>query len=155
MSKLKLLTIVVFLLLAINFLLVGFLFLKRPPHGRPLDRIGPKDRIIEILHLEKDQVEQYEKLIGQHRTSIKLLNDRIQETKSSLYQTLQNENGTVKDSLISELGALQKEIEAIHYNHFIEIKKLCRADQLDNFNELTDDLADFFSPENRPTPPKE
>lgn len=155
MSKLKLLTIAVFFLLAINFLLVGFLFLRRPPHASPLDRIGPKNRIIEILHFEKDQVVEYEKLIGHHRTSIKLLNDRIQETKGSLYQTLKGENTKIKDSLINELTALQKEIETIHYNHFIDIKRLCRPDQLDNFSELTEDLADFFNPENRPAPPKE
>lgn len=155
MSKLKLLTIAVFFLLPINFLLVGFLFLRRPPHARPLDRIGPKNRIIEILHFEKDQVAQYEKLIGQHRTSIKLLTDRIQETRGSLYQTLQGEKATAKDSLINELGTLQKEIETIHYVHFIAIKRLCTPDQLDDFAKLTSDLADFFNPENRPAPPKQ
>jgi periplasmic protein CpxP/Spy len=42
---------------------------------------------------------------------------------------------------------LQKKIEAVHYNHFKEIKKLCKPDQAEYFESLTGELADFFSPE--------
>ncbi|MFM8744944.1 MAG: hypothetical protein ACKODM_16660 [Cytophagales bacterium] len=155
MNKPKLLTIAVLFLLAINFLIIGFFFFGRPPHGRSMDRMGPKDKIIEVLNFDSNQVREYEKLIGQHRTSIRLLNDHIQETKSSLYQALEGENSSTKDSLINKLGALQVEIETIHYNHFIELKKICRPNQLGNFKKLTGDLADFFNPENRPAPPRD
>jgi periplasmic protein CpxP/Spy len=141
MSKIK-------LLLVINFCVIGFLFLRKPfpapngPHSfRPIE---PKSRIIEILHFDHEQVAKYEKLIEQHRTSIKLLNYRIRETKSNLYETLREENAAVKDSLILELGYLQKEIETVHYNHFKEIKSLCKPDQSEYFTKLTFELGDFF-----------
>ncbi len=148
MSKTKLLTIAVLGLLVMNFCVIGFLFLRKPfpapngPHSfRPME---PKNRIIEILHFDQEQVTKYEKLIEEHRTSIKLLNDRIRETKGDLYETLREENVAVKDSLILELGSLQKEIETVNYNHFEEIKALCKPDQSEYFTKLTSELGDFF-----------
>jgi periplasmic protein CpxP/Spy len=151
MSKLKLLSIAVIGLLVMNLCIVGFLFLGKPPlppeGGAPFAKEAPKKKIIELLHLDKEQVSQYEELIQQHRESIKSLRDNLRETKSDLYQTLKEGNGANKDSLIYELGRLQEKIEAVHYNHFMEIKKLCKPDQLGYFSTLTDELADFFNPE--------
>jgi hypothetical protein len=61
-----------------------------------------------------------------------------------------------KDSLENKLGELQRQIETVHYNHFTDIKKLCKPEQLENFNALTHDLAKFFAPErNLPPPPRD
>nr|WP_262918041.1 periplasmic heavy metal sensor [Pontibacter sp. E15-1] len=133
-----------------NLFMVGFLFFRQSPHpggGRPpFAQEGPKQRIIEQLHFDKAQVLQYEKLIDQHKKAIKGLNNRVRETKSELYQTLTEENTSTKDSLIKELGRLQQEIETVHYNHFADLRKLCKPDQLGYFETLTISLADFFDP---------
>jgi periplasmic protein CpxP/Spy len=151
MSKLRLLSFAVIALLVMNLALVGFLLLRKPPlppGERPsIAKEGPKSRIIEQLHFDADQVIQYQKLIDEHKASIKTLRDDIRGTKSQLYQTLNEADGGRNDSLIVKLGELQKNIETTHYNHFKEIKKLCKPDQLEYFNTLTDELADFFSPE--------
>jgi periplasmic protein CpxP/Spy len=151
MSKLKLLSIAVIGLLVMNLCLAGFLLLRKPPlppvRGASFANDAPKKKIIELLHFDNEQVTQYEALIKHHRESIRTLRDNLRETKSNLYHTLNEENSADKDSLTNELGALQKKIEAVHYNHFMEIKKLCKPDQLGYFNTLTDELADFFNPE--------
>ncbi len=151
MSKIKLLTLAVVGLLVMNLCIVGFLFFRNPPHLQggppPFEEGGPKRRIIEMLHFDEGQVREYEKLIDQHMVSIKELNEQIRDTKSNLYQTLHAEKGdsNKKDSLFNQLGALQKEIETIHYAHFMEIKKLCKPDQSEYFNTLINYLADFFN----------
>jgi periplasmic protein CpxP/Spy len=150
MSKLKLLSIAVIGLLVVNLFIVGFLLLNKPPlpeRAAPFAKEAPRKKIIELLHFDEEQVKQYEELIRQHRESIKSLRDNLRETKSNLYQSLKEGNGANKDSLINELGMLQEKIETVHYNHFMEIKKLCKPDQLGYFNTLTDELADFFNPE--------
>jgi len=152
MSKIKLLSIAVIGLLVLNLGIVGFLFLRKPlmpherPNGRPpFESPGPQNEIIASLHFDSIQVRQYEILIDEHRESIKALNDSIRNVKSLLYQTLNDENDSDKDSLIEKLGSLQKNIERTHYEHFAEIKKLCKPDQLNDFEELTNRLAGFFS----------
>jgi hypothetical protein len=151
MSKIKLLSIAVIGLLVLNLFIVGFLFLRKPlrPGGRPdgpppLAQAGPQNEIIEELRFDSVQESQYRILIDDHKESTKSLNDSIRNVKSILYKTLNDENNPDTDSLIEKLGALQKSIERTHYEHFAELKKLCRPDQLSDFEELTTRLAGFF-----------
>jgi hypothetical protein len=57
---------------------------------------------------------------------------------------------SLRDSLILEINKVQMNIENIHYNHFLDIKGLCRPEQQQAFNALTADIAKLFSPR----PPK-
>jgi periplasmic protein CpxP/Spy len=156
MSKIKLLTIAVIGLLAINIGVFGFLLLRKPPmpsNGRgPMKQEGPKKIIIEQLHFDKDQVAAYETIIIEHQKSVKVLKDSISNTKNNLYQSLKTETFTGKDSLITLLSDLQKRIESVHYDHFIQIKKICRPEQMEAFNKLTNELAFYFTTEKKSTP---
>lgn len=158
MSKLKLLTIAVIGLLLINLGIIAWLFLQKPPahEGRPSGGEGPKLIIIERLHFDETQVAAYETLIKAHQSAIHHTEDSIRITKNQLYATLTIEGHAGKDSLITKLSDLQQQIEEIHYNHFTDIRKLCKPDQLGDFNRLTDDLARFFNQgKKRPPPPKD
>lgn len=158
MSKIKLLTIAVIGLLVVNIGIVGYLLMKKkpnPPEGRPpmgMDgkppgkKDGPKKIITERLHFDKEQIAQYEKLIEEHQVYVKALNDNIKIAKNNLYRSLANENVAGKDSLIASLGSFQKQIELVHYEHFASLKKICKPNQLNDFNELTKELARFFAP---------
>ncbi|MFY8036113.1 MAG: hypothetical protein ACOVMQ_03040 [Cyclobacteriaceae bacterium] len=149
MSREKLLTLAVISLLLINACTIGFFFFAKPPHGPggppPFGRMEPKNQIVESLHFDQQQITDYENLISQHRQTIRELNDRMLEAKSSLYQSLAGGNGAMKDSLINTLGSLQMQIETTHYNHFKDIKALCRPDQLAYFDKLSENLANFFN----------
>lgn len=150
MTKIKLLTIAVVGLLLVNIGILAFLFLRKPMHP-PGERsirgnVTPKNIIIERLHFDKEQVIQYEKLIELHQQELRDLDGQIRATKNQLYSTLANDSNAGKDSLQAKLGEIQKQIEATHYNHFTEIKKLCKPEQLESFNALTHDLAKFFAP---------
>ncbi len=151
MSREKLLTIAVIGLLLINACTIGFFFFAKPPHGPggppPFGKREPKNQIVETLHFNEQQVADYENLIAQHRQTIRELNDRIFEVKSSLYQLLGREKGVQKDSLIQAMGALQMQIETTHYNHFKDIKTLCTPEQQIYFDSLSAHLANFFNPD--------
>jgi len=160
MTKIKLLSIAVIGLLLINLGILAFLFFNKqmhPPGGGPMGKEdGPKKIIIERLHFDKEQVSQYEKLIESHRQKIGEMDRQIKETKNQLYSTLASDPASGKDSLQKRLGEIQKQIETLHYNHFEEIKKICKPEQLEYFNSLTKDLAKFFAAgKNSPPPPKD
>ena len=166
MSKIKLLIIAVVGLLLINIALVAFLLLKKPPvrpggpppmgqDGPPrMQNEGPKKIIADHLHFDADQVAAYEKLIKAHQQSVKALDDSINLAKNNLYQSLQTDTFAGKDSLVILLGVLQQKIELVHYAHFADLKKLCKPEQLGYFDQLTAELAGFFSlGKNAPPPP--
>lgn len=150
MEKTKLLTIAVIGLLLINIGTLGFLLLNgkehRPPHedGRP----EPKEIIIEKLHFDAAQQKEYDNLIRWHRGEITRLDGNIRQAKNELYAQLSQADvqAKVKDSLIAVINSNQKQIEATHFKHFEDIKKLCHKDQMDDFDALTEELSRIFAP---------
>jgi periplasmic protein CpxP/Spy len=158
MSKIKLLSIAVIGLLAANIAVVGFLLLRKPPMppmGIPQaeEKKGPKQIIIDKLQFDKEQVVAYEAIIAEHREAVKGLKDSISDTKNHLYQSLKTETFVGKDSLINLLSALQKRIESVHYEHFAQIKKLCKPEQMRDFDRLTNELAFYFTTEKKSIQP--
>lgn len=153
MDKIKLLTYSVIGLLLLNTATIGFLVLR--PGDR--NRAEPRAIIIEKLNFDENQQKEYQQLIYWHRNQIDELDEKIWETKKKLYLQLQNKELDVKtkDSLIALLSKYQKQIETTHFNHFQDIKKLCRKNQLNNFNELTKELSRMFSNKPRQKPPLE
>jgi periplasmic protein CpxP/Spy len=156
MSKIKLLSIAVVGLLLINAGIVGFLLLRKPPvppdGNGPAKKEGPKKIVIERLNFDNNQVAAYELLITEHQVAVRSLKDSISHTKNDLYQSLKTDAFAGKDSLINLLSVLQKRIESVHYEHFTQIKKLCRPDQAESFNALTKDLSGYFTTEKKAPP---
>lgn len=158
MSKIKLLSIAVIGLLIINIGIITCLVIMNPPHHTedkpPMKQDEPKNMIINILNFNEAQIVEYFNLIEKHKASIKLLDDSIKLIKHNLYQTLNNKTFEDKDSLINYLNKLQKQIELIHYQHFAEIKNLCKPNQLEAYKNLTNELGRFFSPTKKNPPPE-
>ena len=159
MEKTKLLTITVIGLLLLNFATLGFLFFggtkgHKPPHDRPEGRPKPREIIIERLHFDVNQQKEYGKLIEWHRGEIKQLEDSIRVSKNELYLLLNDDkvDEKAKVTLIDKTALFQKQIEATHFKHFEDIKKLCKPEQQEYFNELTKELGRLFS-RNKPKRP--
>lgn len=144
MNKHKLIAIVAVGLFVINLMLVGFIFFR---NHKPTHSEGPKKVIAERLHFDKAQIQEYEQLIIKHQESIKSKDSLIRQSKIELYTCLITNNTILKDSIEIALGQIQKEIEELHYNHFSDLKGLCKEDQMEYFNDLAKDLAQLFAKE--------
>ena len=159
MEKTKLLTITVIGLLVLNLATLGFLFISgpkghKPPNDRTEGRQMPREIIINRLHFDVNQQKDYDKIIQWHKGEIKRLDYEVREAKIGLYSQLKESqlDLKVKDSLIAVINTNQKQIETTHFKHFEEVKKLCNKDQLEDFNELTEELSKLFSPNKPPRP---
>jgi hypothetical protein len=53
-------------------------------------------------------------------------------------------DSVVKDSLIVQVGSLNADIQQIHFAHFLDIQKICKSEQLADFERLTKDLSTMF-----------
>lgn len=151
MNKTKVLGFAVIALLVLNFGILAFLFLSKNDDG-PRGRKMPREIIIEKLHFDKNQIDGYDKTIKIHQETIRELDDSIRTAKNDLYQLLNSENinSVQKDSIFLKLANYQKQIETTHFNHFLEIKKLCKKEQLSDYENLTEELSKLFSHPRRP-----
>lgn len=143
MNKNKLITLVAIGLLISNLMLIGFIMFgkHRPPNWQ-----GPKKIISEKLHFDAKQIEDYEKLISVHSMKIASQDSLIRQSKKELFDNLVTNNIEKKDSLLNKLGKLQMQIEDIHYQHFLDIKKICKENQLQYFDSLVGELTRLFAP---------
>ena len=144
MNKLKFLIIVIIGLLVSN----GILFFTLIKENS--DNDGPKKIIIDKLHFDKAQINNYEEFIQQHRQAIDENEAIMNQLRSNLFEQLKYQQDTSKiDSLISIIAKQQYIAEKINYNHFLEIKRLCKPSQIKDFDELTNEIENFFSEKER------
>jgi hypothetical protein len=158
MNKIKLLTYSVIGLLLLNVGIIGFLFFSRPNRNPEVNPRRPKEFISEKLHFDANQNEKYESIIPIYKDKIDSLDAINRKLKSELYSQLKLQvvNSAIKDSIITLFLANQKQIEELHFKHFLDIKNICKASQLQDFNALTQELVKMFSNQNsKPHPPRE
>ena len=143
MNKSKFLTIIVIALLVCNLSLIGFIFSHKP--GKH-ERNNPRNFIIEKLDLTENQIEEYEILIASQKPLFKEKKMLLHEKENQLYMLLQ---GTAEESapevLSNEIGTLQRQIEILQYNHFKDIKALCKPNQIGRYDELMTEISRVFS----------
>jgi hypothetical protein len=110
----------------------------------------PKTIIIDKLNFDKEQIKQYEIYIQQHRKAINENETAIKKLRNNLFTQLKHKQEKAKiDSLIGFIAKQQGVAEHINYQHFIEIKNLCKPSQEKDFNELTNEIVSLFSPKER------
>ncbi len=118
----------------------------RPPHHRP------KDKIVRQLNFDQEQAAAYDLLIKEHRKAIKRKEKTISTSKEALYRLLSSEQSdtTQREQLLNTIANNKKDIERIHFNHFLKIKAICKSDQLLAYKGLISELSRIF---NLPPPP--
>lgn len=141
MNKSKFLIAVIVVLFISNGILF-FMFLKAPERHE-----GPKQIIIEKLGFDKNQVIQYEKLIQKHRQYVRDNELKMNELRTDLYSHLMSADSDSFDfeSMILNISKQQALAEKINFSHFLEIKKLCKPEQMQRFELLTKEIAELFS----------
>lgn len=153
MTKIKILTYTVIALAVLNLsMIVFFVGMKTKFFG--LHHSGPRKMIIEKLQLDTKQQAVFEAMVELQIKRVKKDEKQIIATKENLYRLLTQPEIDLKakDSLIEVLGNLQKDIESSRFNHFKEVKKICKTpEQQENFKELTLELAKMFSHKNAPS----
>ncbi len=151
MNKSKLLRNIVIAILIINMVVIGYLLINKdvffgnkPPK--------PREIVIKKLDFDTEQIKQYDVTITKHQNKIRNFDDSIRKAKNELYARLKESTSEIdsNDSLVNQINNYQKQIEITHYNHFIEIKKICKSEQLEKFNALTNELSKIFSGKRKP-----
>ena len=155
MNKIKLLTFSVIGLLILNLGIIGFLYFSRPTDRNDKFNRKPREIISEKLHFDANQIKSYDQLIEIHKVKIDSLNSKSKEIKFELYSQLKLKtiNTIEKNRLINELINNQKEFENTYFQHFLDIKSVCKEDQIGAFNSLSEELGKMFSKGNQPPHP--
>ncbi len=147
MTKTRILTLSVVVLIILNVMMAAFLFMGRPGHKKFK---GPKDRIVKTLNLNTDQVVAYDELIVQHRKAITRLDSLILDSKTQLYRQTMAQDSAIIEAQVLRISSLTQELERTHFQHFVDLKEICTDDQLPAFEKLASELSAYFNRNNQP-----
>lgn len=139
----KLTKIAILFLILLNLVLATFLYMGKPKRG---NKKIPKEIIEHQLGFDESQKQQFQELIEVHRKMMKKTHREIRMNKKKLYENLAQEKPTMNDSISNEIAKSFKKIEALHFNHFMDIKNLCNEEQKEKFNQMIGEFESIFAP---------
>lgn len=143
MNKSKFLTIAIVLLLLLNATTLYFLFAKknykRSSHGGTGHY---SEFIIKQLKFDTVQIAQLKQLRDQHKPELDELRKQdklLQDARFTLLKKGVTDSLKI-DSVLNLLAANKKQFEMAFHKHFMEVRALCRPDQLELFNKTIDEM---------------
>jgi len=148
MTKQRLQAVVIIGLLLSNVALIVFIMSKKAPEHPPRGLKHVQRLIEDKLRFNSEQKKAYDKQVKVHQRMIFKQYDDISNVRTQLYQLLiAPSNEDEKTRLIEVLGRKHMALESLQFNHFAEIKTLCKSDeQIKYFENLVLELPSLFDP---------
>ena len=141
-KKNNLFKIALIALIILNVILLSkmYFFDHRPHH--PKNHEHTDEFVINELKLTEEQTQQYQKLIEQHRDSIKNLTDEGRELRELYFSQLKSNvvNQQLKNEVLIKISANQQKIEEITFYHFMSLKQILQPEQKIRFDQIIDEV---------------
>lgn len=142
MNKTKLYGGIAIGLLIINLALIGFMLTRVKQIGN--NRPNPREVVINKLGFDDEQTAAFEEVIKSHREVMNGKEHEARQLKVQLNNLLMTEDTAKADTIATAIAAKHKEIQLEFFNHFIEVKKICKPDQMEKYDVFVDELNTIF-----------
>jgi Spy/CpxP family protein refolding chaperone len=141
--KPKLLITIIIILVVLNVITLGIIWMKRPPMPFPGGDKPPGDRgpiafLKNELKLSDDQYNKFNQAKDRYRETAKKLNDSIFVLEKLVEKEIFNEQyDSLKVKTLSEsIAGIQKEFEVARLKHFRELAGICTPEQKKHFESV-------------------
>lgn len=153
MNKMKFLTISVIILLLLNAFTLFMVFHMHPARARgPHDGEDPATYIIKQLKLDDQQQQQFAELRNHHHEITKAAEDEDKRLHDLYFNMLKTDNPDKNkvDSVAILIGEKRKELAIETFDHFQQLRAICRDDQKKLFDATIDDITHMVTGERPP-----
>ncbi|HVD98712.1 MAG TPA: periplasmic heavy metal sensor [Cytophagaceae bacterium] len=151
MKSQKILVAGLILMVLLNICTLGVVLFKSsedegPGHHMGMDDKGKHHRgkmIGKRLNFTPEQEAALEKLRAKHDAVMAPLREKMDTLRKQRLALLKADtfDAAKSDQLAAEIGTVQTAIEKEMANHFVEIKALCKKDQLEEYNKFIDRIG--------------
>jgi len=156
MDRIKLLSISVIVLFILNIATISFVFFgtksrcggkpNRHHHQKHMEgKHNPSMMISEKLKLDDAQTIELNQLFEAHKSKIESISDQIQDQKKGLFDLLKSDirDEKLKNEILDKISTLEREKDALMFDHFENVKALCKPEQKEDFIKLMDHMERF------------
>jgi len=149
----------IIVLLIMNLAALTLLWFGRPEGRRPQGGLrAPVEKQNRIQHLlkkeldfDENQIKQYLRMRREHRNQVQHLEGEIRQIKKQMFDEVLQDNPQqeLSDSLLTIAQEKQAQLEQLTFQHVLELKQLCKAEQRDKLKLL---IHQIFRPKGPPPP---
>jgi hypothetical protein len=149
-SRNRFLVAAIVLLLVVNAGALLLLFRGKPVREAPAQGATAPDRdqqrIVQLLGDELGfdslQISQYKALRKEHQERKRMLNDRMRELKTRMFEDVLRDHPApaLSDSLLLLTHQTQDEIERLTFAHLLDVKRLCKEEQRSKLRAIIREL---------------
>lgn len=132
MNKQNFFQVLTLLLVLINLVLLGFLFLDKTPTAATLLRT-----VQEEMELSEAQLKLFETSAQKHQRAIEALNSKQQVLIQTYFRASTNPPIAHTDSLEQQIQTIEREKLRLTRLHFVEVKNMLQPAQLAGFDRFT------------------
>lgn len=145
MEKLKFYKITIAILLLLNVGTLFFLWSHRPPSS---EARGPFQFLVKATGMDETQQTAYRSLRDTHRESMQAFRKQNGQIRSQMFELLKEypANDPTVTQLLDSLASVKREEEILTYEHFRQVRALCRPDQQLKFDAAIGEAVQSFPP---------
>ncbi len=145
MTNVKLWKALVAILLAVNIGTLAFMWMHQPGAGGPP---GPGGFLIKSIGFDVAQQTQFARLRDAHQQASRDFRERNGALRSRFYDLLamNQVDSTRVQQLVDSIGEGQKQMEMVTFQHFREVRALCRPEQQPKFDAVIGEALQTMQP---------
>ena len=148
MQTLTFYKIAVLTLLLLNVGTLTFLWVNRPPDPR---EAGQFQFLVRATGMDDAQQAAYQQLRMEHRNALETYRNQNKQVREALFRLMANKDADAPEvqMLADSLGALRAREEHFTYEHFRQVRAICRQDQLERFDAAIGEAVQSMGPPDR------
>lgn len=133
MENLKFYKIAIALLLVLNIGTLTFMWMHRP---LPPDQRGPFQFLVHATGMDEVQQKSYAQLRDAHRAQVESFRAQNSDLRKQLFAQLAQHSSSdpIVLQLTDSIASVKRQEEILTYEHFREVRAICRPDQQSKFD---------------------
>jgi len=135
-------SVFIFLLLLLNFGVLGYLWIDRS-HGHSPGPESIDPMIVERLKLDESQRDQFDQLKHEHHAQMIKIDEESGNLHRQLFEILKKEpvDTVGKNVIVLKLQNNDRQKELVTFEHFKKLRAILRPDQKPLFDDFVEELS--------------
>jgi protein CpxP len=149
--------VVILLVIANVATLAGIWYLKANRDRGITQQLNTANFIIKQVGFDTRQQLVYHQLVEEHRAHVGAIQSELKNAKDALFNSISDPGFSPGelDSLSSVIGNCEKRLDMLTYQHFKQVRALCKDQQKNKFDNIIKQVMRMMGPQGRrpPGPP--
>ncbi len=156
MENNRFLKITIIVLLLVNIATLAFMWTGKqhheghmPPPPHPSQ--GPKEAFEFLTHelnFDEAQIKQFDALRKEHHENAQMIQEKSHKMHHRFFDLLKNlpADSVLSMQLADSMALYQKQIEILTFNHFKQVRGICKSEQQKKFDEVINQALEMMAP---------